>query len=93
MDNKAIVSFFLALMIGVSIIILALAFAPIINEFNDDSRNTTTQDGASGLDCTNTSISDFQNAACITNDITSASFVGFLLAIGLAVMVGRIIFA
>lgn len=82
-------AFFLMFMIGICIIIIGLAFAPVVNEFNDDARNTTTQDGASGLDCANSSISDFQSAACITNDITSASFVGFLLALGLAVMVGR----
>lgn len=86
-------AFFLMLMIGICIIILALALAPIVNEFNDDARNTTTQDGAAGLDCGNTSISDFQNAGCIVNDITTSSFVGVLLAIGLAVIIGRIIFA
>ena len=84
-------AFFLTLMIGVCIIIIALAFAPVINEFNDDARNTTASDGNVGLDCANTSISDFQNAACIANDITTASFVGILLALGLAIIVGKVL--
>lgn len=85
-------AFFLTLMIGICVIILALAFAPVVNEFNDDARNTTASDGNVGLDCANTSISDFQNAACISNDITSASFVGLLLALGLAIVVGKVVF-
>ena len=84
-------AFFLMVMIGVCVVILALAFAPIVNEFTDDARNTTTQDGAQGLDCSNTSISDFQNAGCYSSDISSAGFVGFLLAIGLAIIVGKVI--
>lgn len=91
--NRSGVTFLVTLMLGVVVMILALAFAPVVNEFNDDSRNTTTRDGAAGLDCTNSSISDFDNAACVGSDITTAAFVGILLAVGLAIIVGRIIFA
>ena len=90
MDNKG-VSFFLTLMLGVSIIILGLALIPIIKDFNEDARNVTTSDGAEGLDCSNSSISDFQSAACLSNDITTYGFGGLLIAIGLAVIVGKII--
>lgn len=90
MDNKG-VTFFLTLMLGISIIILGLALIPIIKDFNEDARNLTTADGAAGLDCANTSISDFQSAACLSNDITTYGFGGLLIAIGLAVIVGKII--
>lgn len=92
MDNRGI-AFFLTFMIGVCVIILALSFAPIVKDFNDNARNTTTWDGANGLDCSNVSISDFQNAGCIANDITTSSFVGILIAIGLAVIMGKVMFS
>ena len=88
MDNKG-VTFFLMFMIGLSIIILALAFAPVLKQFNDDARNVTTWDGADGLDCSNVAISDFQKAACYATDISTSSFMAILIAIGLAVIVGR----
>lgn len=89
--NKLGVSFFLSMMLGVCIIIFGLALLPVIKDFNEDARNVTTADGATGLDCSNSSISDFQSAACLSNDITTYAFGGLLIAIGLAVMVGRII--
>lgn len=91
--NKKGITFFLTLMIGVCVIILALSFAPIVKDFNDNARNTTTWDGANGLDCSNVSITDFQSAACIGNDIITSSFIGILIAIGLAVMVGKAMFS
>ena len=84
-------AFFLLFMVGVCVIILALAFAPVVKEFNDNSRNTTTWDGANGLDCSNASISDFQSATCVINDISTASFIGIVIAIGLAVMGGKLL--
>ena len=90
MDRQGI-SFFLTMMLGVSIIILGLALVPVIKDFNEDARNVTTQDGADGLDCNNVSISDFQSAACLSNDITTYAFGGLLIAIGLAVIAGKII--
>jgi len=89
--NKQGVTFFLTMMLGISIIILGLALVPVIKEFNEDARNVTTSDGATGLDCSNSSISDFQSATCVSNDITTYGFGGLLIAIGLAVIVGKII--
>lgn len=90
MNNKGI-AFFLTLMLGIAIIILGLALIPVIKDFNEDARNVTTADGAEGLDCNNASISDFQSAACLSNDVTTYGFGGLLIAIGLAVIVGKII--
>lgn len=88
--NKRGITFFLTMMLGISIIILGLALAPVIKDFNDDARNTTTLDGANGLDCNNTSISDFQSATCLANDVTTYAFGGLLIAIGLGVILGKI---
>lgn len=89
--NRSGITFFLTMMLGISIIILGLALVPVIKDFNDDARNVTTADGAVGLDCANTSISDFQSAACLSNDVTTYGFGGLLIAIGLVVIVGKII--
>lgn len=88
--NKQGITFFLTMMLGLTIIILGLALVPVIKDFNEDARNTTTLDGADGLDCNNSSISDFQSAACLSNDITTYGFGGLLIAIGLAVILGKI---
>lgn len=85
------ISFFFTLMLGIAIIIVGLALAPVIKDFNEDARNVTTADGATGLDCSNSSISDFQNAACVSNDITTYGFAGLLIAIGLSVIMGKVI--
>ena len=90
MDKKGI-TFFLTIMLGICIIILGLALVPTIKIFNLDARNSTTLDGAAGLDCDNTTISDFQSAACISNDITTYGFGAILIAIGLIVIGGKII--
>ncbi len=56
-----------------------------------DARNVST-DSSVGLDCDNSSISNFDKAACVASDITLPYFIGFLLFFAGAIVVGRIIF-
>ncbi len=78
-------------MIGLTIAILALALAPALQSQITDTRNVSTDDSI-GLDCDNESISNFDKAACVATDITLPYFIGFLLLMAGAVVVGRIIF-
>lgn len=70
--------FFLTLMIAIVFIILALAFAPVTKEFTDTARNPTT-DTSVGLDCGNSSISNFDKASCVFVDMFNPYFTGFLI--------------
>lgn len=83
--------FFFTLMLAVVVIILALALTPVVRETVNDARNTTTSDGAAGLDCDNSSISDFDKSACVITDISSPYFFGILLGIAGAAIGARVI--
>ena len=81
---------FVSLMIALVFIILALAFAPVIKEFSDDAQNTTSQTQV-GLDCSNSSISNFDRANCLFVDYMNPLFVGFLIFAGAAIAAGRLL--
>ena len=81
--------FLLAIMIATVFVILALAFTPAIKNFSDDARNATTETQV-GLDCSNSSISKFDQASCVAIDMFNPYFTGFLIFAGIgAVLVAR----
>ena len=90
MNKKGQVIFY-AFMIGLVIAILALALAPGVQESINLARNEST-DSSIGLDCDNESISNFDKAACTTVDITLPYFIGFLIFLAGAVVLGRMVF-
>ena len=77
---------FYAFMVGLVVIILALALAPAIKQSTDTARNTD------NMDCDNSSISDFQKGACISTDMTLFYFVGGLIFIGGVIFTAKIMF-
>lgn len=79
------------LMLGLVIIILALAFTGPVKTFVDNARNTTSEFG-NGLDCNNASIADYNKAACLSTDFSLPYFIGILIFIGGAVVIAKIIF-
>ena len=83
MNNRGQVVFY-TLMIGIVIIIIGLALAPVVQDFITDARNETT-----GMDCDNSSISDFDKAGCITSDLTLFYFIAGLIFLGGAVIAAR----
>lgn len=89
--NRKGQAIFYTLMLGVVIIILALAFAPAILEFSTSAR-APDSDTAVGLDCANTTISDFDKASCILTDLSTPFFIGFMIALVGIIIGGRIIF-
>ena len=91
MWNKKGQTVFYGIMLGLVIIITALALAPAVSEFTGNARNATVGDTL-GMDCSNASISNFQKAACYTTDLTLFYFIGSLILIGGAVITARIIF-
>jgi len=90
MKKKAQVMMY-GLMLGLAIIILTLALAPALRETTTATMNQTVGDTL-GLDCSNSSISDFDKATCIATDVSMFYFIAGLLLVGGAVVFAKIIF-
>jgi hypothetical protein len=91
MNSKGQVVLF-SLMMGLILIILAIAFTSPLTQYIGGFRNTTNDIGEfSGLDCDNSSISDFQKATCLISDLTVPYFIGIVLALAGIVIGARII--
>ena len=83
MNNKGQV-IFVTFMIAIVIIVLALAFAfPV--------KQATTQARAD-MDCSNTSISNYDKAGCYASDLTLFYFIGGMIFIAGVVMGARVLF-
>ena len=80
-----------SIMLGVVVIILAMALAPVGKEIIGDARNVTVGDTI-GMDCSNSSISNFDKAACVVTDFSLFYFFGGLIFIAGVIITGRIIF-
>jgi flagellar basal body-associated protein FliL len=85
MNKKGIVSIVL-IMLGVVIVIFAIAVSPVIRVFTEDARNESSGD-KTGLNCSSNLISDYDKATCLSLDLYNPLFIGILIG-----MVG-IIFA
>jgi len=77
--------------LGLTIIILALALAPVGQQFVTSAMNTTVGDTL-GLDCSNSSISNFDKGTCVITDFSIPYFFGGLIFIGGAVVVAKLVF-
>ncbi|GAG96987.1 unnamed protein product, partial [marine sediment metagenome] len=69
---------FYGLMLGLTILVLALALAQPVKQQIDNARNLTTYDETAGLDCNevNGTISNYNKAACVVADLTIFHFIG-----------------
>jgi hypothetical protein len=72
------------MMLGLTILILALALAPSTTEFATTARQS--------LDCTNSSISRFDKATCYATDLSPFYFIGGLIFIAGAIVTSKILF-
>ena len=89
MNNKGQI-FFYTLMIAVVVVILALALVPVIKQSVDTSRNASTTETV-GLDCANTTISDFQKGQCVLIDLTTPYFFYGLIGLAMIIIGARVI--
>lgn len=88
MNRKGQVIFY-TLMLAIVIVVIAMALIPVVNNFTNDARNTTT-DTRVGLDCSNSSISDYQKSQCMLVDAATPYFFFGLLGIALLVIGARV---
>ena len=89
LNNKG-QAFFVSLMLAIVIFILALALAGPLKSFTDNARGPNNETNQ-GLDCTNSSITDFDKANCIATDMFLPYFIGFLIVLGGAVLAAKLL--
>ena len=83
---------FFTLMLGVVVIILALALAPAVKQTSDTAQAPSTNETV-GLDCMNNSISDFNKAQCFFTDLSTPYFFFGFIGIAGAIIGARLILA
>ena len=69
-------------MVGLVLIVLALALAPAITQGVDTARNTD------NLNCSSSSISTFDKATCVSSDSSQFLFIGGLIFLAFAIIAG-----
>lgn len=89
LNNKGQV-FFYTMMLAVVVVVLALALAFPIKQTVDVARGNTTTETV-GLDCANSSISDFQKSQCVLTDLATPYFVWGLLGLAGAIVGAKIL--
>jgi len=89
--NKKGQVFIYSLMLGLIVLVLALALAGPVKDTIDSARNGTTDEGQLGLNCSSTTISNFDKGACIVSDLTIFHFIGGLVFIAGAVLTARLV--
>ena len=79
------------LMIGVVIIITALAMSPILQDFTTSAMNESTENSL-GMDCDNNSISSFTKSACLATDLSLFYFIGVIIFLGGIIISSKVVF-
>ncbi len=74
----------LGLMLGMVIVVMALALAGPLQEVNSVAR--------SGYDCGNSSISNFDKGACLITDLTMPYYIWALLLLAIVIMGAKFVF-
>ena len=74
---------FYTLMVCIVILVLALAFAPVTKQFVNQSKDD--------MNCTNTTISEFETAACYGQDISLWFFILLFIIIAFVVLGSKVI--
>ena len=89
--NKRGQILFYTLMLAIVLVILAVVLVPILTEFTGDAMAATSGDTI-GLDCANSSISDFDKGTCLIIDITAPYWAAIVLGLAGMIIGARIIF-
>ena len=82
--NKKSQVFFYTLMLGVLVLVLALALAPPVRDFTTGAMNETSGDTL-GMNCSGTT-DPFVKVTCVATDLSLFYFIGFLIIIAGAIV-------
>jgi cellobiose-specific phosphotransferase system component IIC len=86
MNNKGQTIFY-GLMLGITILVLALALSPAVRDFTTGAMNDTVSDTI-GLNCSGTT-DNFIKATCIVTDMSLFYFIGILVFMAGAVVTAK----
>lgn len=84
MKNKKGITMLYTLMLGITIIVLGLAFASPIKQFCDTARTE--------MNCTSADLSIYDDATCTGYDLLKVLITGGIILIGVAVIGAKIVF-
>jgi len=90
MNNKGQLAIY-GFMLGLTVLVLALALSPSVRDFTTGAMNQTVGDTI-GMDCSNESISDFTKAGCVVTDLSLFYFIGTLIFVAGTIVTAKIIF-
>jgi len=90
MNDRGQVIFF-TFMIGLTVLVLAMALAFPVSQAVENTTNNTGNSTTANLDCGNSSISTFDKGACIVSDISTFYFVGGLIFLVGSILLARVI--
>jgi len=90
MNDRGQVIFF-TFMIGLTVLVLAMALAFPVSQGVENTTNNTGNSTTANLDCGNSSISTFDKGACIVSDISTFYFVGGLIFLVGSILLARVI--
>lgn len=96
MNNKGLITALFTIMLGVVIIILALAFAPALNNSINDVRNQTSENSLtlncfSGDGVKNNTLNDYEEANCIASDLITPAFIFVLIGVAGVIIGAKLI--
>jgi len=91
MNNNGQV-FFYTIMLGIILIVLALALAGPVKDIVDSARNETTDEGQFGLNCTNPELSNFDKGTCIVSDLSIFHYISGIIFIAGSIITARLVF-
>ena len=92
MNKKGFTTVFYTFMLALTIIVLALALSGPIKETVDNARNES-YEGYYGLNCSSTTISDYDKATCVVADMSIFYFIGGLIFVAGMIIVARLVFS
>jgi len=92
MNKKGFTTVFYTFMLALTVVILALALAGPISETVSNVRNETYEGSNVGLNCSDTSISNYDKAACVASDMSIFYFVGGLIFVAGMIIAARLVF-
>ena len=90
MNKQAQGTWAYSIMLGLTVIILGMALAPVGQSFINDAMNSTVSDTL-GLDCSNSSISNFDKGTCTITDFSVAYFFGGIILVGITLIGAKIL--
>lgn len=90
MNNRGqLTTFFVTLMIGLVVIIIAMAFAPLLQQMITGAAQNSTSTTL-GLNCTSP-VDSYRQGTCMISDISLPAFIGALIFAGGAIIGARLL--